>query len=104
MDSTINLWSTRKSLRKKASKTELLELIKSKINKTIDLNNLTQKDLHRVLDSIGSISGPMPVCRSKADYIKFLQSLIPDLKSANRLTKSALKELAEEFDDKTGSN
>ena len=99
MDSTINLWSTRKSLRTRTPKSEVLNRVNSKLSTTIDLNCLTVPDLKRVEKSIGS-KEPMPICSTKADYIKYLKTVIPGLKNAHRLSKTSLRQLSEEFDEK----
>lgn len=96
---TINTWSTRRNLKHKTPKAELLEVIRQKVDKPIELQKLNINELKAISKNIGAKSAPMPICKQKKDYVAFIQKIVPEFKNGTRLPLVALKQLAEEFDE-----
>lgn len=100
MDSTINTWSTRRSLKNSKTKQELLLELTDKLSTRIDLSPMTKEDIVKVSRAVGAVKAPMPPCTTKKDYANYLNTVLNNAPSAIRLSKNAIKQLSEEFNEK----
>lgn len=98
--STINYWGTRRSMKNKSSKSDLLIEIQHLVNKPIELGSLNISELEAIRKSLSKgVKIKTEECKDKKSYISHLKKAVPQLKNGHRVPLIALKELSEEFDE-----